>query len=121
MQPTDKFRSDLDGALRRAGEVPETRKLEALRVFFFSSFRDLPEDLLASLFTSFLERWRGGTEAALTWLAAVGSILLKDYDGTKLSRDDWVEIRDAFSLSAGELDLEILQYAMALVVEHGAI
>lgn len=121
MQATDKFRSDLDATLRRAGAAPEPLKLEALRGFFFQSFRQLPKDLLAGLFTSFLEKWRDSPEKALAWLSGVASLLMMDYDGTPFAKAEWEELRDAFNLDAGELDLELLSYVMTAVVDHGAI
>jgi hypothetical protein len=121
MQPTEKYRADLDLVLKRAGGRPETQQLEALRVHFLRSVRGVPEEVLAALFASFLERWNRGTEKAMAWLASVGSILLLDYDGYPHAKEDWEEIRDALSLDAGELDLDILEYALALVVDHGAI
>jgi hypothetical protein len=76
---------------------------------------------LEALLESFAERWEADQGRATTWLAGVGSIILMDYDGTPFTKEEWAELRDAFSLGAGELDLELLGYAMGLVVEHGAL
>lgn len=120
MQETDKFRTDLDAAIKRARRGQEV-DLEALRSFFYRSFRQVPEESLAAFFTAFLEKWGKDEEKATAWLASVGSILLMDYDELPLSKDDWREIRDDISLSSGEADLELLSYVMTLVVDHGAI
>lgn len=120
MQATDKFRSDLDLALRRAGSSAEASRLEALRSHFYSSFRNVPEGTLADLFTAFLAKWREGETKALDWLGGVGSLLLMDYDGTAFSKADWAEIREAVELEQGDIDLDLLTYVMTLVLDHGA-
>lgn len=83
------------------------------------SIRGLPDDLVASLLEGLEERLARDREAALAWLGTIASILLQDYDGGKLEPADWVALRDALDDSGGELDLELLTYAMALVVERG--
>jgi len=57
----------------------------------------------------------------MTWLAGVGSIFFMDYDGTPFETADWEEIREAVALEEDKLDMELLQYAMSLVVDHGAL
>lgn len=122
MQPTEKFRSDLDHALRRSGEASEPMKLESLRNYFYGFFRkNVPEETLADLFASFLGKWREDEEKALAWLGGVGSLLLQDYDGTPLSKEDWAGVREAITLDQGSIDLDLLSYVMTLVVDHGAI
>jgi hypothetical protein len=122
MQDTDKFRTDLDRAIKRARSAASgTVDLEALRTFFYGSFRNAPEESLAAFFSTFIEKWRADEEEATGWLASVGSILLMDYDGRPLSKADWQDIRESMALSAGEADLELLSYVMTLVVDHGAI
>jgi len=121
MQPTDKFRGDLDSCLRRCGDAPEQRKIEALRAHFLSYFRALPQETLAALFATFVEKRRADPERAMTWLSGVGSLLLMDYDGTPFDRGEWEEIREAVNLDSGEMDLDLLSYVMTEIVEHGAI
>ena len=123
MQETDKFRTDLDAAIRRARKTAlgSAVDFEALRLFFYRYFRNAPEESLAAFFTTFLEKWEKDEAEATDWLASIGSILLMDYDGRPLSKADWQDIRESISLSAGEADLELLSYVMTLVVDHGAI
>jgi hypothetical protein len=121
MQSTDKLLSDLDATLRREQGAPEARRLEAIRRFFYGQFRDIPGETLAALFTTFLEEWRSGEDRALAWLGSVSSILLGDYDGAELSREQWVDIKESVVLSSGEIDLELLNYIMGLVLDHGAL
>ena len=54
-------------------------------------------------------------------LPGVGSVLMMDYDGTPFEKADWEEIREAIVLEEENLDLELLEYVMALVVDHGAL
>jgi hypothetical protein len=48
-------------------------------------------------------------------------VLMMDYDGTAFSEADWREIRDAVALEEAYLDIELLEYVMSLVLEHGAL
>lgn len=121
MQPTDKFRTDLDQAARRAAGRGEASEIEAIRDFFYRSFPKVGEEAKASLFSAYLERRRSAPAAAAAWLAGAGSVLLMDYDGTPFSREDWEDIREAVVLEEERLDLDLLEYVMSLVVEHGAL
>jgi hypothetical protein len=129
MQPTDKFRTDLDQAARRAAGRGATAEIEALRSFFFRSFPKVGEETKSALFASYLERRRdfagsaagGAAERAAAWLAGVGSVLMMDYDGTPFSKADWEDIREAIVLEEQAIDIELLEYALSLVLDHGAL
>lgn len=121
MQPTDKFRTDVDQALKRSRDGSGRPKPETLRDFFFRYFPGVADETKAGLFASFLETWRDSPERAITWLAGAGSILLMDYDGTPFSPEEWADIRESFVAGQDELDIELLSYAMSLVVDHGAL
>jgi hypothetical protein len=120
MQATDKFRSDVDQALRRGGEAEKAR-LESLRAFFNRSFPSLSDEAKAALFSVFLDKWRSDKEAATAWIAGAGSVLLMDYDGTPFSKSDWAEIAEAVSLDSEKIDMALLEYVMSLVLDHGAL
>ncbi len=120
MQPTDKFRSDLGQSLRRGGSS-EKAQLESLRAFFLRSFPAVSDEAKAALFAVFLEKRRSDPEAATAWLAGAGSVLLMDYDGTTFSREDWADIREAVTLDAERIDMDLLEYVMTLVLDHGAL
>jgi hypothetical protein len=121
MQPTDKFRSDLDQAARRGAARGEAAEIEALRSFFFKSFPKVGEEAKAALFAAYLERRRLDPATAAAWLSGVGSVLMMDYDGTPFQKTDWEEIREAVVLEEEALDIELLEYVMSLVVDHGAL
>jgi hypothetical protein len=121
MQPTDKFRTDLDQAARRAAGKGEAAEIEALRAFFYRSFPKVGEETKSALFASYLEKRRDSVEAAAAWLSGVGSILLMDYDGTPFSKSDWIDIREAVVLEEDALDIDLLEYVMSLVLDHGAL
>jgi len=121
MQPTDKFRTDLDQAARRSGGKGEAAEVEALRVFFFRSFPKIGDEAKSSLFAAYLERRRMSPGTASAWLSGVGSVLMLDYDGTPFEKADWAELREAVVLEEESLDMELLEYVMALVVDHGAL
>ncbi len=121
MQAIDKFHKDLDAAIKRTGGAPEPLKLEALRRFFFEHFRNVPEESLAALFTTFLEKWRMGEGPALAWLGGVSSLLLMEYDRTPFTIEEWADIRESIVVASDEIDLELLSYVMGLVLENGAL
>ncbi|MGO8693618.1 MAG: hypothetical protein ACLQMF_08085 [Rectinemataceae bacterium] len=121
MQPTDKFRSDLDQTLKRSRGTAGEPDPEKLRDFFFRYFPKVADETKAALFASFLEAWRTSPERAVPWLAGVGSILLMDYDGTSFTPGEWAELRESLTLAQDELDIDLLGYAMSLIVDHGAL
>jgi hypothetical protein len=119
MQPVEKYRTDLDQALRRAGSG--TGALASIRAFFEREFPAARGETADALIADFAEKRRVDPEAAAVWLGTIGSILLKDYDGSPLSPEDWAGLREAVSAGSGELDIELLTYVMSLVLEHGAL
>jgi hypothetical protein len=121
MQAIDKFRTDIGKAERRFAGKGENGLLEELRAFFYRSFPAVGEETLAALFAAYAERRRALPESASDWLAGVGSLLLMDYDGYPFEKADWEEIREAVALEEEEIDMELLEYVMSLVVEHGAL
>ena len=128
MQPIDKFKTDLDQAARRAAGKGAAAETEALRSFFFRAFPKGGDEVKSSLFASYLERRRASpkadttaAEAAAAWLAGVGSVLMMDYDGTPFEKADWEDIREAIVLEEESLDIELLEYVLSLVLDHGAL
>jgi hypothetical protein len=121
MQPIDKFKSDLDNAARRAAGRGEAAEVEALRSFFYRSFPSVGDEAKAALFSSYLDRRRGSAESAADWLAGVGSVLMMDYDGTAFTKADWEDLREAIVLEERDLDIELLEYVLSLVMDHGAL
>ena len=121
MQPTEKFRTDLDQAAHRAAGRGEAAEIDAMRSFFQRSFPRIGGETTAALFATYLERRRSSPETATLWLAGVGSILMMDYDGTPFDKADWEEIREAVVLEEEEIDMDLLEYVMSLVVDHGAL
>jgi hypothetical protein len=121
MQPIDKFKADLDGAARRAAGRGEAAEVEALRSFFFRSFPAVGDEAKAALFAAYLERRRARPDSAAAWLSGVGSVLMMDYDGTPFDKADWEEIREAIVLEERSIDIALLEYALSLVMDHGAL
>jgi len=117
MRPVEKFLSDLDQATRRGGP----QALAQVRGLFERSFPAVRGETAAALLADLAEKWRADPAAAASWLGTVASIVLLEYDGAPLSSEDWAGLREAFSAGSGELDLELLTYAMDLVLEHGAL
>ncbi|HUX36297.1 MAG TPA: hypothetical protein VMV44_00225 [Rectinemataceae bacterium] len=131
MQPIDRWKHEFDkisARLERAESVPSARgpvsrgnAASAIRDYFAQSFRNLPRELLDSLLEGIEGEFAKDRDRALARCATLGSILLMDYDGGVLDDRDWDSIREAFSESGGELDLELLTYAMQLVLDKGRL
>ena len=127
MKPVDKLASDLE---RRADAlIAEGRgsapSVEEFRTFFLRSVAGVPAEVLEDVFVRFLElrAGRGKRPAAEAgkWLASIASAFLGDWDGFAFSADEWRELADFAALGSGEMDLETLNYVMALALEHGGL
>ena len=44
-----------------------------------------------------------------------------DYDGTSFTPGEWAEVRESLTLAQDDLDIDLLGYAMSLIVDHGAL
>lgn len=121
MREADRFRSELERIVGKAGSVSD---LETIHKFFIRQFPKIPKNTVEGLYSSFISRW-GKTETArrkaLDWLGASSSLLDMDFDETILSKEDWMELREIVTPDSGEMDLEILSYIMARIVENGAV
>ena len=121
MQEIDRFKHDMDAALRRAGSGSAEQRLAAARRCFEDSFRALPAETVAALASSFEGRFRADEEKATTWLGGMASVLLEDYDGTAFDAADWTDLKEAADVGSDEMDLDLLTYIMGLVLDHGAL
>jgi hypothetical protein len=54
-------------------------------------------------------------------IATFAGVLLRQYDETPLTLSEWREIRDLVSDCADELDMDIVAYAMSLIMDYGAL
>ncbi|MBN1242179.1 MAG: hypothetical protein JXA15_05650 [Spirochaetales bacterium] len=127
MRPVDKIASDIE---RRAGALGADARasspaLEEFRAFFLRSAAGVPAEVLEDVFARFLEL-RGGrgkrpAAEAGKWLASVASAFLMEWDGFAFTPDEWRELADFAALGSGEMDLETLNYVMALALEHGGL
>ncbi|MEN6476905.1 MAG: hypothetical protein ABFC75_02800 [Rectinema sp.] len=120
MRATEKLRSDMDRAFRTA-EVSPVRIGEIARREIDSEFGFVPEASRSLILESYLRRRAVDPTAALQWLGTLGGIFLQDYDDAPLARSDWEELRDILTAGSEEMDIDLLTYAMALVVERRAI
>ncbi len=125
MRPVDKIASDLE---RRAGALgAEVRgpALEDFRAFFLRSVPGVPAEVLEDVFARFLElrsgRGKRPADEAGKWLASIASAFLAEWDGFEFSAEEWRELADFAALGSGEMDLETLNYVMALALEHGGL
>lgn len=121
MKPSEKTRSDLLRSLAEAEKAQEKAKPAQFKASVERYFGYLPPSTREAIFLNFENKRKEDADRASEWLAIMGGIFLKDYDDSPLSTDEWRELRDILSMDAGELDMNILSYAMTLVVEHKAL
>ena len=121
MKPSEKTRSDLLRSLAESGGLPERTRPAHFRDSIERHLGFLPPSTRDSLILGFQERQQADPVKAAAWLEAMTGIFLRDYDGTPLSKAEWQELRDILAADAGELDMDILSYAMTLVMENKAL
>jgi len=121
MKPSEKTRNDLERSLAEVGKLPEGARAAHFKACVERYFGFLPQAAREDILQSFAVRQAKDAAKATGWLLAIAGIFLQDYDGSPLSDDDWRELRDILSEDSGELDMDILSYAMTLVVEHKAL
>jgi hypothetical protein len=109
MRESDRFRSALERAL------DSREPLKAAKLAFEREFPKLPEGLVDAAFADLRSM-----ERQADWLIALGGVLYRDYDGTPISLEGWEAIRDLVNDFAGELDMDVVSYAMSLAMERGA-
>lgn len=121
MKPSEKTRSDLLRSLSEAEKAPGNARPAQFRACVDRYFGYLPLSTRETIARSFEERRKSNAEKASEWLLALSGIFLKEYDDSPLAAEDWRELRDIVSMDAGELDMDILSYAMTLIMEHKAL
>ncbi len=121
MKPSEKTRSDLLRSLVEAEKAPGKARPALFKASVERYFGYLPPSTREAIFLSFENKRRENADRASEWLAVMGGIFLKDYDDSPLSLDEWRKLRDILSMDAGELDMDLLSYAMTLIVEHKAL
>jgi len=54
-------------------------------------------------------------------IASFVGILRQQYDGTPLTLSEWRQLRDLISDCADELEMDVVTYAMSLIMDYGAL
>lgn len=67
------------------------------------------------------EKLRANPSRGPLVIATFAGVLLRQYDETPLTLSEWREIRDLVSDCADELDMDIVAYAMSLIMDYGAL
>lgn len=67
------------------------------------------------------EKLRANPSRGPLVIATFAGVLLRQYDETPLTLSEWREIRDLVSDCADELDMNIVAYAMSLIMDYGAL
>ncbi|HWR12444.1 MAG TPA: hypothetical protein VN445_11515 [Rectinemataceae bacterium] len=121
MKPSEKTRSDLLRSLAEADKLPASARAALYGSCVDRYFGFLPQASREEIFSSFEIKRQADAAHASDWLVAMAGIFLQDYDGSPLIDSEWKELRDMLSVDSGELDMDVLTYAMGLVMEHKAL
>lgn len=121
MKPSEKTKSDLIRSLGEGEKVPESARPSLFKDCVERYFGFLPASTREAIFLAFEEKRRQEAARASEWLVIVAGIFLQDYDGDQLSDEEWRELRDFLSMDQGELSMDVLSYAIGLVLEHKAL
>jgi hypothetical protein len=121
MRPSDKLRNDILRSVSEIEKVPKSARPALFRACILRYFGYLPAETQEAIVLIFEKKWSEDVEHAGEWLSILGGIFFQDYDGSPLSASEWRELRDILSEGSGELDMDLLSYAMALVLEHKAL
>jgi hypothetical protein len=127
MNASERFYRSLDKMAGRGKGLDVT--VEAVHAAFAQAAGKVPEDLREAVFLRFLDGFNrsGKSEPEFVEEAyKLGSyidLFWMDYSdaGRPLGTADWSFLREEVSVSAGDLDLDILTYIMQQILEHGAI
>jgi hypothetical protein len=119
MKPSEKTLADLARALESrsgsAGDDVQSASLVERHLGF------LPPSTRQEILIAYREKKLADPGRADLWLLAATSVFLKEYDGTALSTGEWREIRDIVSAEAGVLHMDVVSYALGLVMEYKAL
>ena len=121
MRQSEKSLSTLQSELSRLGGRSAAEISASMRSSAERAFASLPRGLKDDLLQALEGKIRSEPARASDWLMAAAAVLLMDYAGEALSLEEWRELRDMVSEASGELDMELLEYAMGLVLDHGAL
>lgn len=121
MNISDRILSSLEPALSRSKRQDGSYDLRGLQTSLERALAGFPRDCASRIVEGFSSRLDRGPGSAESWLRSIVSIFAQDYDGSNLPKEDWEWLRDTLSELSGELDLELLSYAMGLVLDQGAL
>ncbi len=101
-------------------DSPSSRDFDFLQSLWKRELSSISHEVIEDCFLEFLRQCSasGGLASAIEWLKAVGSMLLKEYDGAELSREGWLAFKNIITNSAGILDVQTLTYVMSLFLEQ---
>lgn len=121
MTGTEKLISDIRRSLASIEPNGNPARAPSLEALIYQHFSFLPESLRQSFSEVFILKYETDREKSKYWLEAVAGIFSQEYDGAKLSLEEWREIRDMISESAGDLPMDLLTSIMSLIVDHKAL
>ena len=119
MKPEIKTVNDLLDALNVLSTRAWTPK--ELSKAIEQALSSLPRSVIEIMIGLAAEELRSNPLRGPLVIATFSSVLLQQYDGTPLTLSEWRELRDLVSDCADELDMEIVTYAMSLVMDYGAL
>lgn len=120
MKASEKLKSDLARGLAGLSAPKGALGQGLAGGFAAQALSFLPQSMLPLVSEAFEARRAADPEKASAWLLGVAGIFTADYDGG-LEEGDWGQLKSFVQAGSGELDMEVLTYALNLVMEHKAL
>ncbi|TVQ41113.1 MAG: hypothetical protein EA384_01180 [Spirochaetaceae bacterium] len=129
MYGSERFRRRLLKIPRTHPDASPEQRVDLARSGFAGCLSGFPEGLVDDLFEYFHDKNAPLLQANATLpeygerMGALLDLFLLDYDvqGDPLPREDWEFIRDSIDAFAVDMDMDVVNYVMALIVEKGAL
>lgn len=125
MYGSERFRRRIAKIPKSHPDATEAQRIDIARSGFAGCLAGFPEGLVDDLFEYFHDRnaallqQNGTLDRYSDRLGAALDLFLLDYDtGTDpFSREDWEFVRESVNAFAVEMDMNVVNYVMALIVE----
>ena len=129
MYGSERFRRRLLKLPRSHPDATPQERIDLARSGFAGCLTGFPEGLVEDLFDYFHDKNAPLLQADGTLpeyserMGAMLDLFLLNYDneGDPLSREDWQFVRDSIDAFAVDMDMDVVNYVMALILEKGAL
>ena len=129
MYGSERFRRRMLKLPRSHPDATPQQRIDQARSGFSACLSGFPEGLVDDVFEYFHDKNAPLLQADGTLpeyserMGAMLDLFLLDYDvsGDPLTHEDWQFVRDTVDTFAVDMDMDVVNYIMALIVEKGAL